>query len=222
MNQEPTDNSNNTIPPTTGDSENSVATVLSFISKHFRMIGIVLVGIIMLKLVFGTSSETAYSKRESGTASNAENLIEQSKEMVKAEQLTKLPSIQGDFQAAVEFLKDIFSKKGYDTTAFKLTDVYTYYITPAQEANGLQAAKRFAVRFAIKRKEDTEWHDLTSMRENENMILYQYISGILTETKDFLLDITVWNGKRVINFTDTNIMGKIQRGLEYHKTKGFK
>jgi len=60
------------------------------------------------------------------------------------------------------------------------------------------------------------------MRENENMILFQHISGILTETKDFLLDITVWNGKRVINFTDTNIMGKIQRGLEYHKTKGFK
>lgn len=162
-----------------------------FISANIKTIALIVLVIIVLSRLF---APTIPPVKQQENEVKTEELIQRSEEMVKSSKLTALPSVQQDFKMATELIKSWFAKHGYETSVFRLTDVYDYYITPAQEANGLRDPKRFAVRFAFRKKGDAPWQDLS--------VLGWYLPNKLKQYEnDVLIDISTWDGERRAKFS---------------------
>lgn len=197
---------------------------LNTILANAKPIGIALLILIVLVKLFSLGSSPA-TTTQIKTEKSGEDLVQKSEEMEKTEKLSSLPSVKDDFQFAVEHLKNFFKENGFETSVFRLTDVFEYYITPAQEANGLQQAKRLAVRFAIKTESDQQWFDLSSLKGQswQPVTANQKHGGCPEDCgKDVFFDLTVWNGKRQIDFTYKNMKDSLLDAFEFHKKNGFK
>lgn len=179
--------------------------VMSYVLANIKPIGVILLVVIILSRLFAPGNPPTIPVTKQATEKNAEDLIQKPDEMVKSEQLTKLPSIQDDYQFAVDYLRKYFAENGFETSTFRLTDVSEYYITPAQEANGLQQAKKLTFRFAMKVKGAQQWIDFAYLGSN-----------------NMTLDMAVWNGERQINFTNNFLNTNLSEALERLKNKDSK
>lgn len=212
-----------------------ITDVLGYVSAHIRPIGVILLGIIFLGWMSAPRTPKISHIGQQGSE-NAENLIQKSEEMMKSSKLMALPELQDDFSMATDLIGHLFSSYGFETSAYRLTDVYDYYVTPAQEANGLRDPKRIAVRFALRRKSDSTWKDLSDMKTKEGKSLCFNLAGrneiLVAEWRskpgkfkqyenDILIDIATWNGERKAAITNESSKLLIEESLAIHKEKGF-
>jgi hypothetical protein len=176
-------------------------------------IGIITGAIILIIVVWSLMPTT---KTVSVTDTKDATSILKSEEEIKSEQLSALPEITDDVEFIKKNLKRIFSDKGFEITCFRLTDIFTYYITPAQEANGLEDVKRYAVRFAIKNKQMDKWIDIDEMKyKNENEFVGTLLWNDGNIQKDFLIDLQRWNGETQFSFTKEEFAENLNKSLDY-------
>lgn len=130
-----------------------------------------------------------------------DNLVDIPENMVRAQSLSADSSIQSEYQFAVNYLKKLFSSKGYDTAAYRLVRANALYISPAQEMNGLQTAYEFGITFAVNGKGLKEWIDLDSLLDSD----YDWTAFSTERSEEGLttveVQITKWNGKYQFNIS---------------------
>lgn len=193
---------------------------LKFFMANIKTIVIAVLVIIILSRMFAPSVPPVTQQVDEN---KTEDLIQKSEEMEKSQKLTALPALQDDFKMAIDLLKDLFAKHGFETSVFRLTDVYDYYVTPAQEANGLRDPKRLAIRFAVRRKGDTEWKDCSHMKNADiNIFVWHLGKGEYKQyANDILVDIVTWDGKRSGRIISDSSREQLEKSLLFHKEKGF-
>ena len=184
------------------DACNKYSRIKNLLTFKRGIIGIIIILVVVWFLMPSKKSEIKSSIPE-------EDLIQRSAEMLKSEKLATNEETKDDYEFAVQNLRELFADKGYETTCFRLSAVSAYYITPAQEANGLESAYRLYIRFAIKNLITKKWVDLDHL--DYYSFALAYIEGVTSgifckkdeHPRDVSVDISYWNGKRSFSFTDS-------------------